>query len=97
MDIRKIILFLAALVLIGCDDGYLRGEVTPSDDGKTYLSIINDNGGQCGPIYVDGKVWPHAIGKEAAITPGIHTIECGSKMEFEIPKGVIFKFDYWGP
>ena len=97
MDLRKIILLLSALVFIGCDDGHLRGEVSPSEDGKTYLSIIDDNGGQCGPVYVDGKVWPHAIGKKAPINPGAHTIECGSKMEFEIPKGVIYRFDYWGP
>lgn len=97
MSIRIIILLLSILAFVGCDDDYLRGEVSQSGDGKTYLSIIDDNGGQCGAIYVDGKVWPHTIGKEALISPGTHTIECGAKIEFEIPKGVVFKFDYWGP
>ena len=97
MRIVNIIICLSSLYLSGCDDGYLRGSVSPSEDGKTYLSIIDNNGGQCGPIYVDGKVWPHKISKEALIAPGTHTIECGTKIEFEIPKGVLFKFDYWGP
>jgi hypothetical protein len=37
-----------ALALTGCDDGYLRGSVTPSKDGLTYLAVIDDNGGHCG-------------------------------------------------
>lgn len=84
-------------LLSGCGDGYLRGAVKQSSDGNTYFSVIDDNGGQCGPIYLDGKVWDHNIGELAPISPGIHTIECGGKIEFEVPEGVIFKFDYWGP
>jgi hypothetical protein len=35
-------------------------------------------------------------------TPGKHTISCntaesGSEIGFEIPAGVIYRFDYWGP
>lgn len=68
-----------------------------SEDGNTYLSIVDDNGGKCGPIKIDGKVWPYRIDQAGPIAPGIHTIECGSKIEFEIPPRVVFKFDYWGP
>lgn len=92
------ILAFIVLALLGCsDDGYLRGDVSTSDDGNTYLSIIDDNGGGCGPIYVDGKVWPHPIGVAAPIQPGKHTISCGGEVTIEIPAGVVFAFDYWGP
>ena len=87
----------AVIALVGCSDGYLRGSVTKSQDGKTYLSVVDDNGGQCGPIIVDGKVWPHKIGEPGLISHGSHRIECGGWIDFEIPKGVIFSFDYWGP
>lgn len=90
-------LLLTPLLMLGCGDGHLRGSVEPSADGKTYLSVIDDNGGMCGPIKVDGKVWPHSIGKVGEISPGVHTIECGGEIEFEIPPGVVFQFDYWGP
>jgi len=51
---------------------------------------------------VDGKIWPHAIGKPGPIEPGRHTISCGSEtygpqISFSIPPRIIFKFDYWGP
>lgn len=75
----------------------MRGTTSPSVDGKTYLAISDDNGGACGPIFIDGKIWPHKINKAAPISPGVHSIECGAKIEFEIPQGVVFKFDYWGP
>jgi hypothetical protein len=60
---------------------------------------MDDNGGGCGPIKVDGKVWLFSIGRAGRIEPGSHTIECGcgGSIKFEIPKGVLFKFDYWGP
>ena len=93
------------MLFVGCvfathacvDDGYLRGAVKSSDDGKTYLAIIDDNGGACGPIYVDGEKWPYAIGTPGPIEPGRHTIACGTEISFEIPPGVVFSFDYWGP
>jgi hypothetical protein len=92
----------ASLLLIlyaigGCDDGHLRGAVEPSDDGKTYFAIVDDNGGHCGPIKIDGEVWPLAIGQAGPIEPGNHTIECGAEISFSIPSGVVFEFDYWGP
>ncbi|CAA7616586.1 conserved exported hypothetical protein [Magnetospirillum sp. UT-4] len=87
---------LIALV-VACDDGYLRGAVEASPDGRTYLAIHDDNGGGCGPIKVDGEVWPFPMRTPRAIEPGRHTIECGIAIEFDIPKGKLFKFDYWGP
>ena len=91
------IVVLAAGFVVACDDGHLRGEVTRSEDGKTYFGVIDDNGGQCGPIFLDGQEWPHAIGETAEISPGRHTIECGGSISFDVPEGVIFMFDYWGP
>ncbi len=43
------------IALVSCDDSNLRGSVTISGDGKTYLAVVDDNGGGCGPIFVDGK------------------------------------------
>ncbi|WP_205720209.1 hypothetical protein [Fodinibius halophilus] len=74
----------------------MRGSTKPSEDGKTYLSIVDDNGGKCGPILVDGKVWQYELNEAGPISPGTHTIECGTKIEFTIPDSVIFRFDYWG-
>ena len=82
---------------LACDDGYLRGSVATSADGKTYLEVLDDNGGQCGPLIVDGKPWPHAIGVAGPIQPGTHRIECGGEIEFTVPSGTVFSFDYWGP
>lgn len=93
----KFVVLAAALTLWSCDDGHLRGAVTPSKDGKTYLAVVDDNGGGCGPILVDGKLWAHEIGVSSPISPGRHTIECGGSIEFDIPQGVIYRFDYWGP
>jgi hypothetical protein len=85
------------LAVAGCDDGHLRGSVEPSVDGETYLAVMDDNGGKCGPIKVDGAVWPFRIGEPGRIAPGVHSIECGTGNSFEIPKSVVFRFDYWGP
>ena len=97
MIMRTAIVLLSVLAIVSCDDGHLRGAVEPSDDGKTYLAVVDDNGGHCGPIFVDGKPWPHDIGVAAEIEPGVHEIECGGSIRFEIPAGVVFSFDYWGP
>ena len=91
------LLFAILLILCGCDDGILRGSVSPSTDGKTYLVVVDDNGGYCGPILVDGKKWEYKINEQGPISPGTHSIECGGKIQFEIPHGVVFRFDYWGP
>lgn len=88
---------LASVTLAGCEDGHLRGSVTPSKDGKTYLAVMDDNGGVCGPIHLDGKPWPYEKGRPGPVSAGRHRIECGGVIEFEIPQGVVFNFDYWGP
>lgn len=77
------------------DPGPLRGSVTPSPDGKSYLVI--DEAGSCGPIKVDGKPWKRSERK--LIAPGGHEIsDCGSSLRIAIPAGVVFKFNnYWGP
>src|ERR1700681_1082128 len=75
----------------------LRGSFRPSQDGKTYLIVDDDNGGHCGPIKVDKKVWPHPIGEAGLIEPGIHTIECGGEIGFRIGRGGVYRVNYWGP
>ena len=94
---RLIAVTFLALTCVSCGHTDLRGSSAPSQDGKTYLSVADDNRGHCGPIKVAGKVWAHAVGEPGAIEPGDHTIECGSKIEFAIRPGVVFRFDYWGP
>ncbi len=88
---------ISAALFVGCDDGFLRGRVEKSTDGKTYLAVVDDNGGHCGPLTVDGKIWPYKINEVGPITPGGHVIDCGGSISFTVPAGVIFKFDYWGP
>ena len=92
-------LLLAALLAFGCGDRELRGTSTPSQDGKTYLVVVDDNGGKCGSLFVDGQEWKFAINEPGAITPGIHTIRCGPSgdTQFEVGAGTTFHFDYWGP
>ena len=94
----------AVLLLAGCGDwsmsgagnGHLRGHVTDSPDGKTYLAIVDDNNG-C-TIKVDGHDWDVPVGTPKEIAPGEHEIDCDrSKIGFIIPEGVVFNFDYWGP
>lgn len=93
----RILLLAVTVFFAACDDGYLRGSITKSSDDKTYLAVVDDNGGKCGPIIVDGKIWSYKIGEAGPIVPGYHTIECGGGMGFDIPQGVVFQFDYWGP
>ncbi len=94
---------LFTLIILGTayfflsNGNHLRGSVKPSKDGNTYLIVADDNGGGCGPIKVDGVQWPHAINEAGSIKPGIHKIACGGEIEFEIPVGTTFRFDYWGP
>jgi hypothetical protein len=76
---------------------YLRGSVVKSQDGKTYLMVTDDNGGGCGPIFVDQIKWPYKINEKGLIEPGLHTIKCGGELQFIIPTGSVFSFDYWGP
>jgi hypothetical protein len=96
---RLVLVTLAALLsCAGCGDRReLRGSFKASQDGNTYLVVVDDNGGQCGPLKVDGRFWPQPIGQAGRIEPGHHTIECGEQVDFDIRPGVVFKFDYWGP
>ncbi|MBV1921990.1 MAG: hypothetical protein KUG73_15025 [Pseudomonadales bacterium] len=75
----------------------LRGRYKASGDGKTYLVIEDDNGGKCGPLYVDKKVWPHGIDARGEVEAGDHSIECGGWMGVSIREGSTYYFDYWGP
>ena len=51
------------IILFGCDtNGVLRGKELKSFDGLTYLVVENNNGGECGPILVDGSPWLSKIG-----------------------------------
>jgi hypothetical protein len=92
-----ILMFAALLACVACSEGDLRGSFKASQDGQTYLVVADDNGGHCGPIKIDGKVWPHRIGQAGRIDPGHHTIECGGEIGFDIRSGVVYRFDYWGP
>jgi hypothetical protein len=92
-----LLLAVAFTIVTACGEGNLRGRWEKSTDGKTYLAVVDDNGGKCGPLLVDGKPWPYKIGEPGPISPGRHNIECGAGLAFEIPEGVVFRFDYWGP
>ena len=95
--------FLLVCMFAACEKRPLRGRVEASPDGKTYLSIDDDNGGGC-PIFVDGKRWSQRLGQAVAIAAGPHTVTfaCGSLKQgspypIEVRRGTIFHFDYWGP
>lgn len=88
---------VCAAFCVGCDDGYLRGAVEPSKDGRTYFALADYYEGACGQVLLDGERWQHPLGEVAPISPGKHTINCGGEISFEIPPGVVFRFDYWGP
>ena len=75
----------------------LRGRYMKSTDGDTFLVIEDNNGGKCGPIYVDKKIWPHNIGEQGKIAPGEHTVECGGWVKVFVKAGTIYSFNYWGP
>ncbi len=75
----------------------LRGRYKSSPDGKTYLVIEDDNGGQCGPLLVDKKVWPHVLYSKGEIEPGERNIECGTWMGITVKEGTTYYFNYWGP
>ena len=99
MDLRQayVSLLLLSVFCVACTDRDLRGRFSKSKDGKTYLAVTDDNGGQCGPLTVDGKEWAKPINQPREIKPGNHVIECGVDLNFTIPAGVIYEFNYWGP
>jgi hypothetical protein len=71
----------------------LRGFVTKSSNGETYL--IKDDCNQ--QVFIDGIKWEYKINEKGLVSPGFHKISgCGSVV-IEIKKGTIYKFDYWGP
>jgi hypothetical protein len=88
-----------SVIAAGCDREHLRGRAEASADGRTYLVIEDDNGGACGRIFVDDREWPTPIDSPHPISPGPHVIRCGESgsVEFEVPRGTTFHFDYWGP
>jgi hypothetical protein len=88
---------LALAPVTACSKRHLRGTTEPSRDGHTYLVVDDDNGSACGPLRVDGQPWTHPLHTRGLVTPGIHSIACGTEIEFEIPDTTIFHFDYWGP
>ena len=75
----------------------LRGRYKQSPDKKTYLVIEDDNGGKCGPIYVDQEIWPHPLNIKGEILPGNHSIECGGGNGIYVKEGTTYYFNYWGP
>jgi hypothetical protein len=90
---------LISVVLLGsaCHQRNLRGSFAASQDGQTYLAIVDDNGGNCRSVRIDGQPWLHRVGEAGQISPGDHTISCNGDISFNIPSGVVYKFDYWGP
>ena len=94
---RLIVVASIAFLIAACGDGDLRGASERSKDGGTYLVVADGNGGQCGPLLVDGKPWPYRIGEPGPIAPGAHQIFCGVGSAFDVKSGMVYTFDYWGP
>lgn len=69
------LIVLAMLFVVGCRKD-LRVITKKSIDGKTYLAILDDNGGGCGPIRIDGVVWDFPLDSLREIDPGLHQIDC---------------------
>lgn len=90
---------IVLLFALACAEKNLRGRPARSSDGKTYLVVDDDNGGACGPIFVDGRPWPYPVHVPGPITPGSHTTRCGDggDVAFVVGEGTTFHFDYWGP
>ena len=87
----------ALATLVGCGQRDLRGTFEKSADGGTYLSVEDDNGGGCGPILLDGKPWPHPLGRAASVSAGRHLLSCGGEVAVDVTAGTTFHFNYWGP
>jgi hypothetical protein len=84
------LVILSFVVLAGCDGGQLRGSVAPSEDGRTYLAIVDDNGASCDSLLLDGEPWAYKIGEPGLVAPGWHRIECDGG-------GVSSSSTIWGP
>lgn len=94
-------LLLGMVGMIACSGADLRGRSLASPDGKTYLVVEDNNGGECGELFVDGQKWQYPLHQPGPVEPGIHTIRCGldegGAIQFEVQTGRTFYFDYWGP
>jgi hypothetical protein len=77
----------------------LRGSWRPSMNGNTYLIIDNDDGWpREKPIIVDGVIWRYPVGQSGRVEPGLHSIGCyGGEISFQIRRGMVYRFKYWGP
>ncbi len=93
----RVFSFIALIaVLSSCFNRELRGKIRKSEDNATYL-VIEERCDADNKIFVDGKEWTFEIGKKGKISPGKHTLICGSGLDIEIKKGTVFHFEYWGP
>lgn len=95
----KLLLVILLFFMAACTpDSHLRGEVESSNDGLTYFMVADDANGTCTSVLLDGKPWPYKTGEKGKVRSGTHEIDCnGAVIGFEIPEGMVFKFDYWGP
>lgn len=101
MTINKLtygaILFVAVICFTSCSvHRELRGKVYRSKGKQTYLIFKEKAWDDC-VLFVDGKIWPYAVGERGTIAPGTHSITCGGDVVIEIQAGRTFEFDYWGP
>jgi hypothetical protein len=90
--------FLLVPLILSCAKKDLRGQSTPSADGRTYLVIAESPG--CAAFSVDSKGWPHGVGVRGAVPAGRHELSCSdgsNQIQLEINRGQTFRFDYWGP
>jgi len=94
-QLLSIIIF--SFLVFGCAEYELRGKVTQSEDGKTYLVVLDDNGGKCGPITLNGVLWPYPLGVAGKVKPGGKILKCGATIGFDVRKGTTFHVTYWGP
>lgn len=99
---RKLLFALVLLlsaILLGCSNRDLRGWWKPSDDGKTYLVVEDDDSGRSADsrCTLDGRPWPHPVGQRGDIERGKHELGCPAKIGFAVKAGDEYHFDYWGP
>ncbi len=106
MRVRFLVLMACASLIVplqGCSNRDLRGWWADSDDGQTYFVLEDTNSENCPPVFIDSKEVVTAIGSKVHISAGNHSITCGKAgeidqgVEFTVPPGVIYHFDYWGP
>ncbi len=107
---NKVVIVVIALLIFGtsfyfysCQNRDLRGWWRKSPDGKTYLVVVDPNGSNCPPIFIDSEEISSGLNEKIPIAPGEHKINCGRGSDmnqgtgFVIEEGTTFHFDYWGP